>query len=288
LKNVLDFFIGKQLSIDEFMAFDYLLDYSKKMELYATNKDIFITAYEKSNQLEIISSDVVEVSNFRKLNLSVPQDSIISLSVSGFMSSEDGLCSTGMKTVSNALLAYKNVSNVIGAKINFDTGGGETMSGHILHSAIKEFGKPTIAHVINAGSAGYMGACACTEIVLANEAAGVGSIGSYISMSKKFVEVYGQEIIDLYSRLSDDKNGEFRAMLKGDNQPMLDLLDRNVLLFHSLVKSNRPMKDHSTDKALKGGMFQNRTAIKLGLADFIGNNEFAISRLNNYKKNKKK
>ena len=276
------------MSIDEFMAFDYLLDYSKKLELYATNKDIFQQTYEKSSQLEIISSDVVEVSNFRKLILSVPQDSIISLSVSGFMSSEDGLCSTGMKTVSNALLAYKNVSNVIGAKINFDTGGGETMSGHILHSAIKEFGKPTIAHVINAGSAGYMGACACSEIVLANEAAGVGSIGSYISMSKKFVEVYGQEIIDLYSRLSDDKNGEFRAMLKGDNQPMLDLLDRNVLLFHSLVKSNRPMKDHSADKALKGGMFQNRTAIKLGLADIIGNNEFAISRLNNYKKKKKK
>lgn len=288
MKSILNFFIGKQLSIDEFMAFDYLLDYSKKLELYATNKDIFNQAYEKSSQLEIISSDVVEVTNFKKLNLSVPQDSIISLSVSGFMSSEDGLCSAGIKSVSNALLSYKNVSNVLGAKINFDTGGGETMAGHILHSAIKEFGKPTIAHVINAGSAGYMGACACTEIVLANEAAGVGSIGSYISMSKKFVEVYGQEIIDLYSRLSDDKNGEFRALLKGDNQPMLDLLDRNVLLFHSLVKANRPMKDSTTEKALKGGMFQNRTAIKLGLADFIGNNEFALTRINNYKKNKKK
>lgn len=274
--------------IDESMAFDYLLEYSKKLDLFKTDSTIFKPAFEKSQEIGIISAGVMEVSNMRKLNLSVAQDTIISLNVNGYMQSEDGLCTVGMKSISNALLAYKEVSNVIGAKINFDSGGGETMSGHILHSAIKEFGKPVIAHVINAGSAAYLAASASTEIVLANQAAGVGSIGSYISLSKKFIELYSQDIIDIYSSLSDDKNNEFRSLLKGDNKPMIEMLDKSVMLFHSIVKQNRPLKDSTAEKALKGTMFQGRDAIKLGLADFIGSNDFVMERIHIYKKNKKK
>lgn len=289
MKDLLSHFIGKELAIDEGLALQYLLDYQSRYEMLKIERslDVFRPLKSASETIIVHSNGLQEVTNFSKLNFNLPKDSVISMDVSGFMSSEDGLCSYGAKSFAKALLAYKNVDNVIGAKINFDSGGGEAMAGHIIYDAIKEFQKPVIAYVYNAGSAAYLAAVAAKEIVAANENAKVGSIGAYISISKKFLELYGSEIVDIYSDLSSDKNKEIRSLLNGDETPIKEMLNRSVEIFQSKVKKNRPLKK-DPEGSMSGGMFFANDAKSRGLIDFIGNNEFALSRVHQYKKMKKK
>lgn len=286
MRDTLKYFIGKELFIDEYAALEYLLQYEQRLELLRDqgNGSAFRDAKEQSAQMTIIAGDgTLLITNFNKLPQNPQRDSIISFSVNDFMQSNDGLCSVGMKTMSDALLSYKNDPNVIGAKVNFDTGGGEGMSGHILHNAFKEFGKPVIAYVYNAGSAGYLAASGATEIVAANENSRVGSIGALVSISKKMLDEYANNIVEIYSDSSSDKNKEFRALLKGDSDPLKEMLNKSVQVFHNVVKSNRMLKV-DPEGSLRGGMFFAKDAIKRGLVDHIGNNDFAISRVKKYSK----
>lgn len=286
MRDTLKYFIGKELFIDEYAALEYLLQYEQRLELLRDqgNGSAFREAKEQSAQMTIIAGDgTLSITNFNKLPQNPQRDSIISFSVNDFMQSNDGLCSVGMKTMSDVLLSYKNDPNVIGAKVNFDTGGGEGMSGHILHNAFKEFGKPVIAYVYNAGSAGYLAASGATEIVAANENSRVGSIGALVSISKKMLDEYANNIVEIYSDSSSDKNKEFRALLKGDSDPLKEMLNKSVQVFHNVVKSNRMLKV-DPEGSLRGGMFFAKDAIKRGLVDHIGNNDFAISRVKKYSK----
>lgn len=289
MKELLSHFIGKELCIDDALAFQYLLDYHSRYELLKIERNLDVFKSLKSAS-ELITINALngeqEVSNFSKLNFNLPKDSVITLELNGFMSSEDGLCSYGAKSFSKALLSYKNIDNVIGAKINIDSGGGEGMAGHVIHDAIKEFGKPVIAYVYNAGSAAYLAASAAKEIVAANDNSRVGSIGALISLSKKFIEQYGSDVVEIYSDYSTNKNIEFRALLKGDDGPIKEMLNKSVELFQSKVKKNRYLKK-DPDGSMSGGMFFADEAKKRGLIDFVGSNEFALSRVHAYKKNKK-
>ena len=289
LEEILKYFVGRELFIDDQSAMQYLLEYAHRIDLFMNhrNADAFAEAKSKSDQLTIISGDgVYKVSNFSKLDQNPPKGSILSFNVNDFMASNDGLCSTGTKTMADAMLSYKNDPNVIGAKINFDTGGGEAMSGHILHNAIKEFGKPVVSYVYNAGSAGYLAASASTEIVAANENSKVGSIGALVSISKKVLDQYAADIQDIYSDHSSDKNKEFRALLKGDSEPMKEMLNKSVALFQNIVTENRGLK-HDPQGSLRGGMFMAKEALKRGLVDHIGNNDFALSRVRKFAKQNK-
>lgn len=289
VKELLKHYIGKELFIDDVFAFQYLMSYAERVHLLKSERssESFRTLKSASDEIRIISGNgVVEITNFSKLKTDVQANSIISFDIEGFMQSSDGLCSTGIKTISNALLSYKDNPNVIGAKINFDTGGGEGMSGHILHNAIKEFAKPVIAYVYNAGSAGYLAASAATEVIAANPNTRVGSIGALISLSKKFLEEYAADIVEIYSDLSSEKNKEFRSLLQGDTEPMKEMLNKSVELFHKVIKQNRELKEDPKG-TLKGGMFFAEDAKRRGLIDFIGNNEFALSRITKYSKIKK-
>lgn len=288
MKELLLQFAHKELHIDELLAFQYLVDYNSRYEIFREerNTNVFRDLKSASEKITIHCGNGEQViSDFSKLNHDLPSNSIITLDVNGFMASEDTLCSYGIKSLSNALLAYKNNSNVIGAKLNFDSGGGEAMSGYILHDAIAEFKKPVIAYVYNAGSAAYLAASRAKEIVAANENSKVGSIGAYISLVKSFIEKYGNDIIDIYSDYSPDKNKEFNSLLKNDHGPLKEMLNKSVEIFHSKVKNNRALgKD--PEGTLKGGMFFAAEGKKRGLVDFIGDNEFALSRVRQYSKTK--
>ncbi|MEP7197267.1 MAG: S49 family peptidase [Saprospiraceae bacterium] len=283
MKELLQQFLGKELCIDRSIGLQNLLDYHSRYELLKIEKssEVFRVLKSASELITIHSNGVQEITDFSKLNLVVPNESIISLDVNGFMSSEDGWCNYGAKSFAKALLAYKNIGNVIGAKINFDSGGGEVMAGHIIFDAIKEFKKPVIGFVYNAGSAAYLAASACKEIVAANENSRVGSIGAYISISKKFLEAYSSDVMDIYSSMSTDKNSDFNDLLKGDDSKIIAKLDKSVEIFHSKVKNNRILK-RDPEGSLKGGMFFADEAKKRGLIDSIGSQEFALSRVKSY------
>ena len=288
MKEILSQFIGKELSIDLGLAFQYLLDYNSRIELLKIEKsfDQFKDLKSKSAEFQIVSANGEHIiSNYNKLEFNLPKDSVISMDLSGFMSSEDGLCSYGAKSFAKTLLAYKNIDGVIGAKINIDSGGGEGMAGHIIHNAIKEFNKPVVSFVYNAGSAAYMAASASKEIIAANLNSRVGSIGALIQLSQSFIDEFAKDIVEIYSDLSTDKNKEFRELLKGNTEPVREMLNQSVEIFQKMVTDNRILKLDAKG-SLRGGMFFAEDAKKRGLIDSIGNNEFAIERIKKYSKYK--
>jgi len=159
------------------------------------------------------------------------------------------------------------------------------MAGHIIHNAIKEFGKPVISYVYNAGSAAYMAASASKEIVAANVNARVGSIGALIQVSQSFIDEFSKDILEVYSDLSTDKNKEFRELLKGNTEPIREMLNQSVEIFQKMVTDNRILKLDAKG-SLRGGMFFAEDAKKRGLIDSIGNNEFALEGIKKYSKYK--
>jgi len=155
------------------------------------------------------------------------------------------------------------------------------MAGQIMYNAIKDFKKPVVAYVHNAGSAAYMAIAGAKEIIASGDMSRLGSIGAYISLDKKFIAQYKDRFDEIYSDLSTDKNSAIRNYIEtGDKSGLKDSLNETVLSFQNLVTSNREIKKQ--DHTLKGGMFQAGEAKKLGLADIIGTEELAIKRLKTY------
>ncbi|MBK9258168.1 MAG: hypothetical protein IPM42_22235 [Saprospiraceae bacterium] len=54
------------------------------------------------------------------------------------------------------LTFYRDNPNIEGAILEVNSGGGEAMAGQIMFNAIRDFKKPVVAYVHNAGSAAYM------------------------------------------------------------------------------------------------------------------------------------
>ena len=141
----------------------------------------------------------------------IPEGSIIKMSLSGTMIYEDGPCSYGIKSMVNTLYDVYNNSKIAGVMIEANTGGGESTAGTALMSAVADKNKPVVFHFHTLGSAGIMAALPSNEIIAATAMASAGSIGVFASISKELLKWYSENILDIYSDLSPDKNKEFNV-----------------------------------------------------------------------------
>ena len=276
------FLYSQNLFIDSEMGMEYLSEYFNKIEQVQKLgfKNVFDDQKNKSSEIQIISDSIITVDS-RKENVSISDESIVKMNLSGAMMLDDGLCTTGVRSFSDTLLRYKNGSKVIGAIIEINSGGGESSAGEYLYTAIKSFGKPVIVLGRNIGSAAYLAASAAKEIIATSELSKFGSIGAYIPINKEMIEYIKANYEDVYSDLSPEKNADFRAFLEGNKQPLKDSLNDFVVQFHNIIKENRPLSG-DIENTLKGGMFLTSVAMERGLVDSIGNIDLAIKRIKFY------
>ena len=272
---------GKELSIDPIIGIGYLNKFAHALETGGK-------AFEKSNRIEFLFPDqtrVIETGNLANMTdarlESLQKGTIVKLYLNDYMAVQGDLCTMGVQELADNLLSYKENTNVSGAILEVNSGGGEAMAGQIMYNAIGDFKKPVVAYVHNAGSAAYLSILKAKEIVASGQLSRLGSIGAFVSFDKKFIATYKDRFDEIYSDLSDDKNSAIRSYVEtGDKSGIKASLNETVLAFQNLVLENRSIKKQ--DSTLKGGMFQASDAKARGLVDIIGTEELAIKRLKNY------
>lgn len=243
----------------------------------ASLSEVFKEQKDKSKRLCIIDAvgAVKDVSSISEIT----EESILELSFSGVMREEDGLCSTGINSLSEQLYnAYSN-PNVKGILLNLNSGGGESSSGYNLQQAISDKNKPVVVRSSILASAALNGALPATEIIASSDASQIGSIGSYISLNMSSIKWYKENIIDIYSKVSPDKNAAFRDAVNGNYDKLTEQVTENAKMFQDKVKEYLTLDQQKMLSTLSGGMFMAKDAKQRGLVHSIGSRQFAIKRI---------
>lgn len=206
-----------------------------------------------------------------------PKDSVAVVSLRGDMLKEGTMCSYGTEEIAAVLREAADARNIIGTRLDIDSGGGAVdaiapMLEAIAYSQSKD--KPVVASCDLCASAAYYVACHCNSIVADNSlSAEFGSIGVMMQFPDyaKYYEQKGIKIHTIYSNLSEWKNAPFEAARRGDYASIkAEQLDPLARQFQEAVKAHRQQLDLTVDGILNGRMFYAADALKHGLIDQVG------------------
>jgi ClpP class serine protease len=208
------------------------------------------------------------------------EDATVVISIQDAITKHDGWCSFGSMTMAemvNKLSASDKVSTLI---LEIDSPGGMVDGTQTLANSIANSPKKTIAFVNEgmAASAAYWIASSCDEIYVSQKTDTVGSIGVYLTIAdfKGYFEKQGLKVHEIYSRLSGEKNKDYKDALEGDYSGYQDKLDFIAKEFIAHVKANRTI-DTSAADPFKGAMFYAEQAMEIGLIDGIKSFDELIS-----------
>ncbi len=224
----------------------------------------------------------------------IPEGSNIIIPVKGVMMKEDTWFSYGTESIASIIHQASDHKNIKAAILEYDTGGGSVDSIPPMLSSINyaKTKMPVVGIADMAASAGYYTIAAADRIIASNDISSeFGSIGVMVNFwdIAPYFEKLGLKQHTIYAPESTHKNLPFENALKGN----YDLMKKEVLSplarkFQSDVRSMRKGKVDITQKGiLNGKMFYANDAIRYGLADELGNMEYAIKRANELAKNRK-
>ncbi len=224
----------------------------------------------------------------------IPEGSTIIIPVKGVMFKEDTWFSYGTESIANLIRQAANHKNVTSIIEIFDTGGGSVDSIFPIIDAnnFAKSKKPVVGIADMAASAGYYSIASTDLIIASNDISSeFGSIGVMISFAdlQPYWEKMGVKFHKIYAPESTHKNLAFENALKGNYVLMKkEVLSPIAQKFQSDVRTFRKGKVDITQKGiLNGKMYYANDAIRFGLADELGNLDYAIKRANDLAKNKK-
>lgn len=216
----------------------------------------------------------------------MPKNAYMQINIIGTMRSESDWCNYGMREISDYMSAGVSNPQVKGILMVVNSGGGESLAGQILQNAIKDFQtrKPIVVHADFAASAALKGILTATEIIASGDNAYFGSVGTYASINKRIVEWYKENIHDIYSTVSPQKNADFRKYLEGDPILYENAVTESAKAFQEQIKKYKPKAAKNND-LLEGAVLSASLSKQIGLIDAIGTKDFALRRLNYFASN---
>ena len=130
-------------------------------------------------------------------------------------------------------------------------------------------------------SAGVLGTLYADEIIMNGPLSQIGSIGVMMSIDKKVLKEIQKHTIQLYSENSERKNENFKALLRGDEQPLVNYLTDSDNTFMEMVKEARgdSMSKENEEEATSGAMFGARDGVIMGLAHGVGDMDYVLRRM---------
>lgn len=274
------FAAGMNLHIDTSWGLSQFAQYRHECEMIAEDKSGEIVESIKDRRRDGRSFSIDPVSMASVDSESSSTGSIQVLNLSGVMRLQGGMSSRGVNGLVNDLREADANPGVKGAIVQVNSGGGESLSGNALHQAVAQFSKPIVALVDMMGSAAVNGMLKADSIIMNGEGSEAGSIGSYMSIDKRFLEFYNENIVDLYAAGSPGKNQEFRELVKGNSKPMLEYVEQSAAIFRAKVAESRQLNPVSQKTTLEGGMFYAADSVDRGLADSIGDFRSAVAKVN--------
>lgn len=194
--------------------------------------------------------------------------------VQGALTKADQECGpVGMSHLSSLVAQLSANDKVATIILDIDSPGGQVDGTQSLAATIKASTKKTIGYINDgmACSAAYWIASACDEVYVSQKTDVVGSIGVYCTFAdfKSYWENEGLKIHEIYSRLSSEKNKDYKDAMAGDYNAVQDDLDFIAREFIAAVKTNRPGINLSKGDPFKGATYYAEQAIEIGLIDGI-------------------
>lgn len=205
------------------------------------------------------------------------------IGIDGPLMKHDGLCSYGTRTYMQMIKEAAANRKVDAIVIPIDSPGGQVSGTASLAETIQSIDKPVVALVDDgmAASAAYWIGSAADEIYASRKTDDVGSIGVYMQFAdyRGAYERMGIKVEDIYSRLSSEKNLDYRQALEGKYDLLKDELDYIARTFIDAVKSNRKGKlNLDAGDPFKGAIYNAEKAMEIGLIDGIMPFDAAVSR----------
>ncbi len=209
------------------------------------------------------------------------------VAIKGVIQKDSDWCSKGTAQTRKELQMMGQNPQVKGVLLVVDSPGGEVAGTMDLAKDVRDFetnyGKPITAYVSDAAySAAYWIASQAREVVLSSETAGVGSIGTMVTLldDSAMLEEQGLREIVVKATASTDKNAAYEQALEGNTVKLRrDMLDPINRVFTNAVTSARPNLDTDPEGVLAGNTFVGQNAIRVGLADRIGTMQEAFDAL---------
>jgi ClpP class serine protease len=200
------------------------------------------------------------------------------LNLFGTMRTEGTWCNYGIRDLADWIDYANSNSGIGGILIIANSGGGEVAAGAMLKNALMDSKIPCVVHAEMLASAAIHGTLPANDIVAASDNARIGSIGTLVSVSKKILDYYKDNMKEIYAEQSTAKNAEFRALLNGDESLIIKDLNQTASIFQNDVKKRRPNVGDNQE-AMSGKLFFAQEARKIGLVDAIGTRKKAESLL---------
>lgn len=217
-----------------------------------------------------------------------PYNSIVMIDIIGPVLKYGDVCSYGSVHHNNLIAKFANAKNIAGIILNIDSPGGQAdgtaMLARTINQAVKL--KPVVGIVqdgIAASAACWIGT-ATQELYCTEETDKVGSIGAYTTIADVYAywEKEGLPVRDIYSRLSPDKNLDYRNALEGKDDLIQDDLDFLVKDFIADVKTFRGQRlKTAKEDPFTGKMYNAGEAMKIGLIDGVKSLEQVVKRVQN-------
>lgn len=289
-RDIESFLLSGQFEIEEMWGWDQLADYLNELAALRAGTPFSELGISQRRQASLPGLIVLGAAGQPKLVSSpyvlnntaeTPAGSFAHLRLQGVMRSQDGMSSRGVTSLVNDIQAAYQNENIAGILLEVNSGGGESLAGTILQSALNNSHKPVVVLAHMMASAALRATLPATEIVASAEGAQAGSIGTFITLDKSFAQWYNAWYEDIYADKSSNKNRDFREFLAGNREALKKTINRSNQIFLDEVQAFRPLR-RDVEHTLSGAMFHAREAKSRGLVDSIGSFTYATQRLAAY------
>ena len=281
--------VSRTWAIDERWGQQQLMKYVDQVDKISEGGEIAsitldqIKADRKSQSVRYVENIGDEFSDLENSK----EGAIAILKVDGVMQMQDSLSHNGMESVCNDIRKCNaSGSGIKAIVIEGNSGGGDPLAGQLLDNAIIDSTIPVVGYGHLVASAFVRGLAHADHIMLSGKSAMMGSVGSMTIVNKKAAEFQRDNYEDIYSKVSPDKNVEWREYLKGNKGPFIQSTTEGAIIFQNHIKEARNLNPAMEKETLSGGMFRGESAIERGLADSMGTLNDAIKLASNLAENK--
>jgi len=261
------------------------LNYVKIAENLRDRLDLdFLTKHDKEvSMLSILDSFGNRIES-KEGSVIVPKNSIAQVNMRGEIFMYSDWCVAGADQIVSELFRAQEISNVDATIMSFDTPGGSAKAIDTFRYFGKYKTKPIVGLVSDALSLGYWAACEVCDYIMMNGdiASRVGSIGATVVFrdNTKYLKDNGIETHEILPPESPFKNKDYTdARDKKDYKGIIEnALSPLAIAFQNGVKEARPNLKQDEEGILGGKVYFAKDAVRLGLADGIGDIRMAIAK----------
>ncbi len=185
------------------------------------------------------------------------------------------------KDIIEWLDTLKKDPNVIGIIIRLDSPGGAVAPSQEIYEAVKQADhvKPVIASMGSIAASGAYYISVGARAIVANPGTITGSIGVIAKLIsfEKILKKIGIKDETITSGKFKDTGSPFRTMSQEEKRYIQNVVNDLYNQFVEAVASGRKMDKEKVKKLADGRVYTGKQAKELGLVDYLGNLDYAIS-----------